>query len=52
MIIFYSIVMPKVSEYELEHYDDNEVNNVQKFKKKSKNSKEKKYPEKKDYRKD
>lgn len=41
--------MPKVSDYELEHFAD-EVITTQKFKKKSKQVKEKKYPEKKDRR--
>lgn len=41
--------MPKVTDYELEHYDDEYVEHTQKFKKKSKN-KEKKYSEKKDHR--
>lgn len=41
--------MPKVSDYELEHFAD-EVITTQKFKKKSKQVKEKKYPDKKDRR--
>ena len=41
--------MPKVSEYELEHYTD-ENYSVEKFRKKSKPVKEKKYSDKKDKR--
>ena len=41
--------MPKVSEYELEHYAD-ESYSVEKFRKKSKPVKEKKYSDKKDKR--
>lgn len=41
--------MPKVSEYELEHLNDDRFSNTEKVKKK-KPSKEKKYQEKKDYR--
>ena len=42
--------MPKVSDYELEHLSDTLFETTQKFKKKSKQVKEKKYPEKKDPR--
>lgn len=42
--------MPKVTDYELEHFADEYVENTQKFKKKPKNKKEKKYSDKKDYR--
>lgn len=42
--------MPKVTDYELEHSEDFEV--TQKFKKKTKQVKEKKYQNKKDYRED
>jgi hypothetical protein len=41
--------MPKVSEYELEHFDE-ELERPRKIKKKQKITKEKKYLEKKDYR--
>lgn len=42
--------MPKVSDYELEHLGDEMFKTTEKFKKKSKQVKEKKYPEKKDPR--
>ena len=42
--------MPKVSDYELEHLEDERFEITQKFKKKTKQVKEKKYPEKKDPR--
>lgn len=42
--------MPKVSDYELEHLDDEVQETVQKIKKKKKQVKEKKYPEKRDVR--
>ena len=41
--------MPKVSEYELEHFEE-ELERPQKLKKKQKIVKEKKYSDKKDYR--
>jgi len=42
--------MPKVSDYELEHLDDERFETTQKFKKKSKQVKDKKRADKKDPR--
>ena len=42
--------MPKVTDYELEHIEDEYVENTQKFKKKSKTKKNQKYSDKLDHR--